>query len=55
MLPSIVVTLIITVALGHGLRSGDRGQMILRRPYTNRYNDAAGAREDALLQDALLR
>jgi hypothetical protein len=45
---SIFVTLIITAALGYGLRAGRRDQTIVRRPYNNRYNDAAGAREDHL-------
>jgi hypothetical protein len=48
MLTSILITLIIAGTLGYGLRSGRRGQIILRRPYNNRYNDASGAREDAL-------
>jgi hypothetical protein len=43
---AIVVTIIISAALGLGLRSGRRGPLILRRPYNNRYNDASGAREE---------
>ena len=43
---SIIVTLIITAALGYGLRGGRRGPLILRRPYNNRYNAASGARDD---------
>jgi hypothetical protein len=49
MLSSIIVTLTIACALGYGLRSGRHGGNIVRRPYNNRYNDASGAREDALL------
>jgi hypothetical protein len=45
---AIAVTLIITAALGYGLRSGRRGELILRRPYNNRYNDATAARQGEL-------
>jgi hypothetical protein len=45
---SIIVTLIITAALGYGLRGGRRGPLILRRPYNNRYNAASGARDENL-------
>jgi len=49
MLIGIIVTLIITSGLGYALRTdGGRGGLIARRPYNNRYNDAAGAREDHL-------
>jgi hypothetical protein len=50
MLTSIIVTLVVVAALGYGLRSGrrGRGQLIVRRPYNNRHNDASGAREDHL-------
>jgi hypothetical protein len=48
MLIGIIVTLIITATLGHALRAGRDGQLIVRRPYNNRYNDAAGARDDHL-------
>jgi hypothetical protein len=47
MLIAIIVTVIIATALVYALRSGDGG-LISRRPYNNRYNDAAGAREDHL-------
>ena len=50
MLSSIVVTLIIACALAYGLRSGRHGENIVRRPYNNRYNDASGAREDAVFE-----
>lgn len=46
MLTSIVITLLIIAALGYALRTGQDGGAIVRRPYNNRYNDAAGARED---------
>ena len=46
MLSGIIVTIIITVGLAYALRGGRRG---VHRPYTNRYSDASGAREDALL------
>jgi uncharacterized membrane protein len=48
MLVAIIVTLIIVAALGYALRAGQDGQLIVRRPYNNRYNDASGAREDSL-------
>jgi len=49
MLIAIIVTLIITSGLGYALRT-DRGRsgLIASRPYNNRYNDAAGSREDHL-------
>jgi hypothetical protein len=50
MLLSIIVTLIIATTLGYALRGGGRDQLIIRRPYNNRYNDASGAREDAVLE-----
>jgi hypothetical protein len=48
MLLAIIVTLLIIAALGYALRSERRGGLIVSRPYNNRYNDAAGAREDHL-------
>jgi len=48
MLLAVIVTLIIVAALGYALRSEHSGVLIARRPYNNRYNDAAGAREDHL-------
>jgi hypothetical protein len=48
MLIAIIVTLLVAALLGLALRPGRTGEMILRRPYNNRYNDASGAREDNL-------
>lgn len=48
MLTAVIVTLIITAALGSALRFGREGGLIVRRPYNNRANDASGAREDHL-------
>jgi len=45
---SAIITLVIVAALGYGLRAERSGNLIVRRPYNNRYNDAAGAREDNL-------
>lgn len=45
MLTAIFVTAVIVLALGAAQRTG-RDQLILRRPYNNRYNDASGARQD---------
>jgi hypothetical protein len=47
MLLAIIVTFLITSALGHAFSGGRRGGAIIRRPYNNRYNAASGAREDA--------
>jgi hypothetical protein len=48
MLTAILITLIVVAALGYALRSGRGEDTILRRPYSNRYNDASGARRDHL-------
>ncbi len=48
MFTAIAITLLLVSALGFGLRSEGSGALIARRPYNNRYNDAAGAREDHL-------
>ncbi|HEX4563378.1 MAG TPA: hypothetical protein VH115_02890 [Solirubrobacteraceae bacterium] len=45
MLIAIFVTTVIAVALGLGQRAGRDG-LIGRRPYSNRYNDASGARQE---------
>jgi hypothetical protein len=50
MLIAIIVTLIITAALGYALRAGKHGGAIARRPYNNRYNDASGARDYGLFE-----
>ncbi|HEV2975098.1 MAG TPA: hypothetical protein VGX69_08895 [Solirubrobacteraceae bacterium] len=48
MLTSILPTLLIVAALASALRAGRGEAAIVHRPYNNRYNDAAGAREDHL-------
>ncbi len=48
MITAIIVTIIITAALGCALRAGRGGELISHRPYNNRYSDASGAREDHL-------
>ena len=48
---SAIVTFVIIAVLGFALRSGGSGrtsELIVQRPYNNRYNDASGAREDHL-------
>jgi hypothetical protein len=45
MFTAIFVTVLIAAALGIAQRAGRDG-LIGRRPYSNRYNDAAGAREE---------
>ena len=48
MLTATLITLIVVATLGYALRAGAGETTILRRPYNNRYNDAAGARQDHL-------
>jgi hypothetical protein len=48
MLLAIAVTFLLVATLGYGLRGGRRGELIVRHPYNNRYNDASAAREDNL-------
>ncbi len=45
MLTSIIITGVIVGALGYALRPGRHGELITRRPYNNRHNDASGARD----------
>jgi hypothetical protein len=47
MLTAILITLSIAAALGYSLGESRFDRAIIRRPYNNRYNDAAGAREDS--------
>jgi hypothetical protein len=48
MLLPVIIAFIILAALGLGLRSRRSDELIVHRPYNNRYNDASGAREDHL-------
>ena len=48
MLSTTAVTLIVVAVVGYALRAASTDELIIRRPYNNRYNDAAGAREDHL-------
>jgi hypothetical protein len=51
MLTAIIVTLLTVTGLGYALRSGRTdNKLIVRRPYNNRYSDAAGARDEHLYQ-----
>ena len=50
MLTSIIITGVITGALGYALRPGRHGDMIVHRPYNNRYNDASAARDNTLFE-----
>jgi hypothetical protein len=43
---SILITVLVVAVLGYSLGSRRPGELILRRPYNNRYNDASGARDD---------
>jgi hypothetical protein len=44
----LIVTLLIVVGLGYSLQPDRKGRLIAHTPYNDRYNDAAGAREDHL-------
>ena len=44
----IIITLLIVVGLGYSLAPDRKGRQIAHTPYNDRYNDAAGAREDHL-------
>jgi hypothetical protein len=46
MVLGILIAVLLTAGLGGALRRD--GRLIGSRPYNNRYNDAAGAREDHL-------
>ena len=48
MLTSIFVTALIPAALAFALRSPKDEQLIVRRPYENRYSDASAARQSWL-------
>jgi len=43
-----IIATTILFALGRSSRSSHDGELIVHRPYNNRYSDAAGAREDHL-------
>ena len=43
-----IIATTILATLGRSRRSRRDVQLIVHRPYNNRYNDAAGAREDSL-------
>jgi len=46
MFAAIIITFIITFALGSAMRAGRNG--IARQPYNNPYSDATGARDERL-------
>ncbi len=48
MLTAILITLLIVAALAYALGSSRSEGLIVRRPYNNRYSDAAGAREEGI-------
>jgi hypothetical protein len=48
MLTAVLIALLVVAALGYALSAARSGGTIVRRPYNNRYSDAAGAREDHL-------
>jgi len=50
MITAIIITAVIVGALGYALSPGNHGDMILKRPYNNRYNDASAARDNALFE-----
>jgi hypothetical protein len=50
MITAIIVTAIIVGAFGYALGPGRHDELIVRRPYNNRYNDASAARDYGLLE-----
>ncbi len=48
MLTATLVTVLIALSMAFALRSPKDGELIAKRPYENRYNDAAGARQSRL-------
>lgn len=50
MLTSLIVTGVIAGALGYALRPGRHDEMIVHRPYNNRYDDASAARDFGLFE-----
>lgn len=50
MITSIIVTAAIAGALGYALRQGRHDDLIVHRPYNNRYNDATAARDHTLFE-----
>jgi hypothetical protein len=48
MLPALLITLVIILALGYPMGSEQDSGMITHHRYNNRNNDASGAREDHL-------
>ncbi len=49
MLISIILTVTLLAAFGERAGSGRQGQLIVPRPYNNRYSDASGARDDRFI------
>jgi hypothetical protein len=47
-LTAILITVVIVAALAYAAHSGRASGLIVRRPYNNPHNDAAGARRDHL-------
>jgi hypothetical protein len=45
MFSTIIVTAVVVGVLGYAFSSDRRDGLINRRPYNNRYSDAAGARD----------
>jgi hypothetical protein len=50
MITAITVTAVIVGALGYALKPGKSGELIVKRPYNNRYNDASGARDSLTVE-----
>jgi hypothetical protein len=49
MLSAVIIAVVIVAALANASRPG-RGDLITSRPYNNRYNPAAGAREESFAE-----
>jgi hypothetical protein len=50
MLDSLIVIAVLLLALANALRPLRGGELITRRPYANRYNDASAARGHSLFE-----
>jgi hypothetical protein len=49
MLSAVIIAVVIIAALANASRPG-RGDIITSRPYNNRYNAAAGARDESFAE-----
>jgi hypothetical protein len=50
MITAIITTAVIVSAFAYALRPGRHGDMIVKRPYNNRHNDASAARDSLTVE-----